>query len=264
MPAWKIKKHEFSDNGLAFDFYRAPWDEEIFGVPIAQINNFQIKNNEIAASSFEHFKEWLISEDIYLCSARIPQSQVIEAAFLQGQEFKFIELNICPERSLELATRESEKEITIEVARETDWDEMVSTASQIFKVGRFHNDPALGPELGNLRYARWMQNSLSDPDQVTYRVMWQDRMAAFFVCQSDDGGVVSWQLNAMLPEFAGKGIGKKIWEKMMLHHIEEGLVKARTSISSHNAAALNLYVSLGFRFFEPSVTLHLVRKSIPI
>lgn len=264
MSGWTIEKHEFSDEGLDFVFYRAPWDEEIFGVPVAQIDNFTIKNNEIAATSFESFRAWLISEDIYLCSARIPQSQVMEAAFLQGQEFKFIELNICPERSLEFATRESEEEIKIEVARESDWDEMISTASQIFKVGRFHNDPALGPELGNLRYARWMQNSLRDPKQTTYRVMWQDQMAAFFVCQSNDEGVVSWQLNAMLPEFAGKGIGKKIWKEMMLMHSEDGLVKARTSISSHNAAALNLYVSLGFRFFEPSVTLHLVRKSIQI
>lgn len=264
MSAWLIDKKKFSDDGLRFEYYRAPWDEEIFGVPVAQIDNFTVANAETAGSSLEVFEEWMETQDIHLCSARIPQSQVIEAAFLQGQGFKFIELNICPERSLDFSTEESSENIEIIKAQKTDWDEMIRTASQVFKVGRFHNDPALGPELGNLRYARWMQNSLDDPDQVTYRIIWEGQMVAFFVCQSDDAGVVSWQLNAMLPEFAGRGIGKQIWSKMMMHHKEAGLIKVRTSISSHNAAALNLYVSLGFRFFEPSVTLHFVRKPIKI
>lgn len=264
MPVWDIDKIKFSDDGLEFDFCHTPWDEEIFGVPIAQIESFEVKNSEIAASSFEKFKEWLTSEDIRLCSARIPQSHVIEVAFLQGQRFKFVELNFCPELALDFTTQESEEEIDIKVVQKADWDEMVRIASQVFKIGRFHNDPELGPVLGNLRYKHWMQNSLRDPDQITYKVMWQNRMAAFFVCQSDDDRVVNWQLNAMLPEFVGKGIGKRIWKEMMLHHSEEGLVKVRTSISSHNAAALNLYVSLGFRFLEPSVTLHFLRSSIQV
>ena len=65
-----------------------------------------------------------------------------------------------------------------------------------------------------------------------------------------------WSLIGLAPGRQGSGLGKRVWRAMLRHHQEEGSDVVSTSISSLNIPVLNLYVSLGFRFPAPTMSLH--------
>lgn len=264
MLAWDIDRKKYSETGVEFEYFRVPWDEQIFNVPIAQIENFQVRNIDAARVAFDSFEEWTRRENIHLCSVRVPHSKVVEIAFLQQRGFKFVELNYHPERSLIELEITADKLLNVEAINDNDRERLNGIAESIFTFGRFHNDPELGPALGNLRYSRWIRNSLNDSSLMTYKIESDSQMVAFFVSEEGADASIYWWLNGMLPEFAGKGLGKNVWTAMMAHHSKNGMARVHTSISSHNTPILNLYASLGFRFPEPLATLHLVCKSIQI
>lgn len=65
-----------------------------------------------------------------------------------------------------------------------------------------------------------------------------------------------WSLVGVAPELSGKGLGRRIWQAVLAKHYHEGVEEVVTSTSSHNVVVHNLYVSLGFRFPPPEITLH--------
>jgi ribosomal protein S18 acetylase RimI-like enzyme len=60
----------------------------------------------------------------------------------------------------------------------------------------------------------------------------------------------------VVPEFQGKGYGKRVRLEMLKFHQQEGMSAIRTTSAAGNTPVLNLYVSLGFRFLPPEINLH--------
>jgi RimJ/RimL family protein N-acetyltransferase len=81
------------------------------------------------------------------------------------------------------------------------------------------------------------------------------RIVGFFVIEARKHGDCFWSLNGLAPGSEGQGLGKRVWRSMLHWHRAAGVHTVSTSISSHNVAAFNLYVALGFRFPLPSMTL---------
>jgi ribosomal protein S18 acetylase RimI-like enzyme len=71
---------------------------------------------------------------------------------------------------------------------------------------------------------------------------------------------VYWHLTAVAPEWQGQGIGMSLWQTMLRRHAAEGATSVRTTISGHNAPAMNLYSRLGFSFSAPQMTFHWLRE----
>ena len=94
------------------------------------------------------------------------------------------------------------------------------------------------------------------PDSGCSNACFDGRIAAFMVVERPTDSSRFWSLVALAPELSGKGLGRRIWCAVLAMHHHEGVEEVATSISSHNSIVHNLYVSLGFRFPLPEITLH--------
>jgi ribosomal protein S18 acetylase RimI-like enzyme len=241
---------------LTMDYFFVPWDTEIIGRPVAEINRFEINDFEAAKIHFACFEEWCDLKSIELCSCRIGHDCLVESLFLQEHDFRFIELNYHPVFNGLQRQQISGDAIEVAIAEEDDKEPLAQMAARIFQHGRFHQDISLGPVIGSERYKIWLVNSFSHPDQIVYKCLIDEEIVGFFVTEHSVNKHCDWVLVGLAPGFEGRGIGTRVWKAMMHFHQAEGMESIATSISSHNTAVLNLYVKLGFRFPKPQVTFH--------
>jgi ribosomal protein S18 acetylase RimI-like enzyme len=144
----------------------------------------------------------------------------------------------------------------IELATTVDRLLLADMAGSVFLHGRFHQDPKLGAAIGNVRYKAWLLNAFELDHQYVYKFKIENSIIAFFVVEYPDNTSAFWSLTALAPGMQGKGLGRRVWNSMMLMHKKKGVNSIATSISSHNTAVINLYISLKFKFPLPLVTYH--------
>jgi ribosomal protein S18 acetylase RimI-like enzyme len=240
---------------LQLDYFLVPWDTQILGVPVAQISELHVTDPVAAARDYEEFASWCAQESIALCSCRVPAERVADSIFLEERGFRYIELNYLPR--LEQLQSRSLPQDTLRVAPATPQDRelLADMAAQVFRHGRFHQDPRIDPALGDRRYGAWMWNAFERATQRVLKCLLEDAVVGFFVVESPQAGYCFWSLTGLAPGLQGRGLGKRVWQTMLRQHQAEGVHTVSTSISSHNVPVFNLYVTLGFRFPKPSVTL---------
>ncbi len=236
-------------------YHLAPWDQPIFKANTAAISSVRVGTNAEASPVFAVFRDWCARNDVRLVSCRLAQHQLAECAFLEARGFRFIELNYRP-TLVQLGRFSDDAKIAICPAIQSDEAEIVGIAAQIFETGRLHVDPQVGPEIGNRRYSAWAGNAFQHPKQSVLKCVEGGRIIAFMVVERPTETSRFWSLVGLAPGLAGKGLGRRVWQAMIAYHHREGVEELSTSISSHNVAVHNLYVSLGFRFPAPTITLH--------
>ncbi len=250
------RTESISTPSLSLDYFLVPWDTEIVGEPVAEISRLRVIDIDNAGRDYSAFTGWCEDHKITLCNCRLPQERLTEAMFLEERGFRFIELNYHPRltglRSMELG----EDDLTVEVASDGDREPLADMAGRIFRHGRFHQDPRVGPVLGNRRYRVWMVNAFDRPQQTVLKCSRGGEIVGFFVVEHPEPDHCFWSLNGLAPGLQGQGLGKRVWKALLRWHQGEGVDTVTTSISSHNIEAFNLYVSLGFRFAEPAMTMH--------
>ena len=252
---FKYIEERSESTALSITYHLTPWDEPIFRGNTAAITSIHVRVEKEAAPAFESFRNWCMQNQIKLVSCRLTQDQLTECGFLEKQGFRFIELNYRPSL-VGLSSFSDDAEITISAAPVSDVAEISGIASRIFESGRLHIDPQIGPEIGNRRYAAWAANAFHYPGQQVLKCVMDGRIIAFMVVEHPMPASRFWSLVGLAPGLAGQGLGRRVWQAMLAFHHREGVQEVSTSISSHNVVAHNLYVSLGFRFPAPTITLH--------
>jgi RimJ/RimL family protein N-acetyltransferase len=240
---------------LLLDFYLVPWDTSILNVPVAQIADLRIEEPVQAARDYEAFSDWCGRQRIALCACRLPASRLVDSMFLEERGFRFVELNYLPRLAGLQKLSTSDEDVSVAPAEERDRELLTNMAERMFRHGRFHDDPRIDAKLGDRRYRAWAENAFSAPHQRVLKCSIEGRIVGFFVTEYREKGHCFWSLNGLAPSNVGQGLGKRVWRSMLNWHRVEGVDTVSTSISSHNVAALNLYVELGFRFPLPSITL---------
>lgn len=240
---------------LDLTYHLAPWDQPIFQANTAAISSIRVGMATDAAQPFATFRDWCARNDVKLVSCRLAQDRLAECAFLEAQGFRFIELNYRP-TLVGLGGFSGDAEISICPAVPSDAAQVSGIAARIFETGRLHVDPQVGPEIGDRRYAAWAANAFQHPGQSVLKCLRDGRIIAFMVVERPTPSSRFWSLVGLAPGLAGQGLGRRVWQTMLAFHHREGVEEVSTSISSHNVAVLNLYVSLGFRFPAPTITLH--------
>jgi ribosomal protein S18 acetylase RimI-like enzyme len=214
-----------------------------------------VRDQHDASQDFGQFQTWCADNDIRLVTCRLPQEKLPECGFLESHGFRFIELNYRPTRS-GLDNFAPDQAITIRPASPGDAAEITAIASDVFATGRWHMDPHIGAEIGDRRYAAWAGNAFRNPDQSVLTFLMDRRIIGFLVLERPAPSERFWSLISLAPGLAGQGLGRRVWQTLLAFHAAEGVTTVSTSISSHNVAVFNLYVSLGFRFPPPEITLH--------
>lgn len=240
---------------LQLEYYLVPWDTQILGVPVAQISALQVADPAQGALDFAPFEAWCAQQRIELCACRLPLDRLAESMFLETRGFRFVELNYTPQLTGLQALQLHEQNVLIEPAAAEDSVALAIMAEHAFRHGRLHQDPRIDPALADRRYRIWLENAFTHPGQQVLKCIVDGTIVGFFVIESRAARHCFWSLTALAPEQQGRGLGKRVWRAMLHWHSAAGMETISTSISAHNVAVFNLYVALGFRFPQPSITL---------
>ena len=118
---------------------------------------------------------------------------------------------------------------------------LLTICGEAFEHGRFHRDFNVERRLANLRYENWLK-TLHAAGKV-YGLAWEGATAGFI---AHEGGKLV--LHALDGKHRGRGIAKHLWSAVCADLVRNGAAELSSSISIANAAAINLYASLGFHF----------------
>lgn len=249
---------EAVDTGsLRLRWSEAPWDSAIFGFPVLQITDMQVRGAG-AAGDFAAFETARDALRAGLVSCRLSHDQLRESMLLEDRGFRFIEMAYQPELDLHAAALPGDA-LTVAQATAADLPAILEMAGASFRNERFHVDPRLDPQLGDLRYRNWVRSSLDHPSQRLYVLRDMDEIVAFFVTEMLADNTLYWHLNAVSPKVQGQGYGKRAWQAMLGLAKQQGAARVRTCIVARNHRVLNLYARLGFRFPPPLMTFHWLR-----
>lgn len=237
-----------------------PWDSQVYGFPIAGIENFQIHgSNNKTLLEWRKFEDWLELGQCRLVSCRLPHERINESIFLEEMRFRFIEMVLHPKIDTLQYSILPDHGLSVELADGNDFDCIEQIALAAFTNERFYVDPRLPTELSHVRYARWVQNSRESTNQKVLKITEENKIVAFFVVEECvDTKSAYWHLTAVSPLYHGSGYGFRAWLSVLDFHKKRGVHKIRTTISARNTNVLNLYSKLNFRFDPPEMTFHWV------
>ena len=244
---------------LTLSIGMVPWDSDVFGIPVAQVETIRVFDAVSAIADFQFAWEWLNSHSVRMVSCRLPHDRLEESFLLEGEGFKFIEMVLHPQMESLCALEFEDEGLSICQAEPSDLPSLIAIAQSAFGNERFHVDPRVDTGLANARYGNWIRNCLAHPQQILLKVMDGDEIVALFVVEILNSGTAYWHLTAVAPNIQGKGFGRRAWRAMMRHHKLQKVELIKTTISARNSRVLNLYARLGFRFGAPETTFHFMR-----
>lgn len=141
-------------------------DSAVFAMKVWQIEHLEVSNDTEAGSQLLQFMQWVRSQSVGMISCRLPHDGLRESILLEEMGFRFIEMVLHPECTLEGAvSAESDPILSIQLADTSDIPVLRDIAEHAFGVERCHVDPRLDSRKADLRYGRWVAASLGDPRQ---------------------------------------------------------------------------------------------------
>ncbi len=240
-----------------------PWDTEVFGFPVAQIDHVAFEAGQSTDGVLTQFDAWCTANGVGLVSCRLDHTRLRESMILEDHGFRFVETVYEPR--LEGFDRVAAPRHAIDVAEAgpDDLPRIEAIAYDAFDTGRYLLDWRLPPDLSRRRYANWVATSVGVPGRAVLKAEVEGDLIGFFIAEHRAAGAVYWHLTAIAPGWQGKGLGLSLWRTMLLRHQAEGAASVGTTISGHNLAAINLYARLGFTFAGAQMTFHWLRDRRP-
>lgn len=201
--------------------------------------------------------------------ARVGKSELAAVPVLQRAGFLFAETALVPftafrknevftkflsDKSSFLPARYPVDQIGLSILDRDDATAVATVktiAAESFSDDRFHLDAACPKEIADQRFSYWVEDLIADEGVVFYLLHHLDSCTGFMARKGE---------NLILAGFAQRylksGLGDFLWLSVIEDMQRCGLERTNTVISANNVAVLNLYVRLGFKFKDPSVTLH--------
>lgn len=241
-------------------YYIVPWDSEIFGYNILEIKVISTDSNKSnnLAGLINHLDSFCNKEKVRLVCCKVPIYNNFLIDSMQDYGFKYVESSIVPYINLSKINKEQYQSYChspVRKAREEDIKTLQQIAKKSFKYDRFHMDSKIDNNKADNRYAYWVENSFKDNESI-YVILWDNRVAGFYIIKVYDKNYTSIRLGCISPEFQGKGLGRNIHAEILLELKQNGLKELDTGISINNTEVLNLYASMGFKFKDQKVAFH--------
>jgi RimJ/RimL family protein N-acetyltransferase len=245
--------------GVEIDAFVVPWDTEIFGFPVAQIDRLAITDDRCVDDAMRKLLSWLDSRSVRMASCRLDSRALRESMLLEQHGFRFVEIVYSPKLAPLRIIADTDDGLVIERATGADLAAIEAIAGSAFETGRYRLDWRIDPAASDRRYRAWVRNSFADSRQEVLKATVAGALAGFFIVEVRSDGSVYWHLTAIAPSMQGKGLGKRLWASMVRRHHEAGLTRIETTISAHNPPVMNIYAALGFRFGAARATFHWMR-----
>ena len=140
---------------------------------------------------------------------------------------------------------------SVHLSKSTPVEDLISISANAFFNGRFHRDFNIDKNLADLRYTLWLKD-LHQTKNI-FGLIYYKELAGFW--GYSENKIV---LHALGSDYRGKGLAKYFWSAACRELFQQGHSELISSISFSNTPALNLYISLGFRFRNSYDLYHLV------
>ena len=205
----------FEGAGAILECSLVPWDTEIFGFPVAQIDRHRARTRTRTPTDvLERFDAWCAEHD---GAPRLVPARPRAAARIDGPRGASgsgswrwstarasIAFDAIGAPRHDIRRRRGDGR-----GSRRDRGDRVLRA---FTTGRFLLDQRLAPELSNRRYATWVRTSFESARQTVLKAEVDGELVGFFIVERRPDASVYWHLTAIAPESQGKGIGMSLWQ----------------------------------------------------
>ena len=211
---------------------KTPWDSKVFGIDTYEIRTLSKEAMEQAIKLRGHF------------TVKVDPSS--SKKLLHDYGFYYCDTLIEPYCTPDRFTPFKHKKAS--VSRSAAIDDLIAISHGAF-YGRFHRDFNIDKKLADLRYDAWLKELYNRGG--VFGLIFDNELAGFLgfsenrIC-----------LHAMDKKYRNKKLAKYLWTLACRELFNGGHEEIKSSISTFNAAALNLYSSLGFRFRGPLDVYH--------
>ena len=253
-------KFHIETSCLRLSAQEAPWDSVVYGIPVVQIEDIAVHDQEGAQAEYTRYEAWISAEQIGIVTCRLAHDRLRESMFLEAKGFRFVEMVLHPQFDLLQNQQFPKDDLLIAPAVMADMNALQDIAERAFGFERYHVDPRLNPRQGDQRYGRWVRNSMHHQSQQLFKVLDGERLIALFLIEIESDQSAYWHLTAIAPQWQRQGYGRRVWLAMLNYHKTQGCQSVSTTISARNTPALNLYSQLRFRFTPPEMTFHWIRN----
>ncbi len=216
---------------------------------------------ELRAKQVQHGKIFVQARVAkqYLDSVRVLEScglYFIESVVVPHAVFAKNELlqDFLRDRASHLPRRYAAEDVTVSALCNPEGNTLQhikEIAAASFIDDRFHLDRHCAPEVAGRRYSYWMTDLARDAAANFYMLDYRGQTIAFLAAKAEN-----LLIGGFLPQYASSGLGEFLWLAAMEHMQAGGFTHATTLVSVNNTPSLNLHSRLGYRFKNPSVTLH--------
>jgi GNAT superfamily N-acetyltransferase len=238
-----------------------PWDSQVFGFPVAQVDRIEVADVAGASAAYHLFEQWRDRLAVRMVTCRLDHFALRESMFLEACGFRFVELVYRPSLCLD-HTDFPESELVIEPALPADVPEIEAIAGYAFSTGRYLLDWRLNPVHSHLRYRNWVRSSAASANQEVLKGSLRGEIIGFFIIEKRADQSVYWHLTAMAKQWQSQGLGKRLWQAFAMRARRDGATRIETTISGHNLPVMNLYARLGFCFDAAQLTLHWLHETL--
>jgi len=214
-------------------FKPSPWDETVFHMPCYEIVEPDETSLAQASSRTGHYT--------------VKLDPLSDKALLHHYGFYYTDTLIEPFCRQDHFISHTNPDVNMNT--DMPLSELLRMCDDSFVHGRFHRDFNLPKQQADQRYKQWLEQLHTTAD--VYGLRYKAESAGFIACR--EGKLI---LHAVDAHFRGQGLAKYMWAAVIKALFEQGEDEIRSSISSSNLAALNLYSSLGFRFDQAQDIYH--------
>ena len=214
-----------------------PWDTKVLGVDTFEILEASEENLQAALKKAGHYtvkvdplssKEILYRYEFYYCDTLI--------------------IPYCRKNKLVFYPNAN-----VSLTKDVPFEELTAIIPDAFMQGRFHRDFQIPNKRADERYTQWLKQLYDEGNLFTLK--FNQSTAGFFAYSQN-----KILLHALAENFRGKGLAKYFWSAACRAIFDAGHEEIQSSISPASSPALNLYVSLGFRFKNPVDIYHRLVK----
>lgn len=217
---------------------KIPWDSEIFGIPTYEIIHLSEKSLRQTTRLRGHFTariEPLSPQRVLLYRYGFYYCGTLIQPYCTKKTFRYFTL----------------KDGRVEVNKDVPLKDLLAISHGAFNDGRFQRDFNIGREAADKRYDVWLRKLYKSKN--VFGLLYNGRCIGFFGFRGH-----RIRLHAICKEYRGKGLAKYLWSAACKELFDRGHQELVSSISVANTAAVNLYVSLGFKFRNPLDVYHKV------
>lgn len=241
-----------------------PWDARALGRPTRDLVDLALaceagQDRVLDDRLFAALDELLKTDGVGLVTARVPADRRAAIGRLQEAGFRYVEtayrLGLRSLARYEPPARVTRR-VVLREAAPADRPALVAQAADSFRYGRFAEDPWIDPDVNRRRQIDWMEGLLDGRARVLVADV--EGAPGAFMALRTQGPEADLILAGTRPKLAV--LAYPLWISVIEQLRTEGVERAHTMISAANLGVVNLYGTLGFRFEQALVGLHLHRR----